>query len=144
MTSTEPIGSPPPTFGDILNETDPLIGYIPVAGPPVLLVAVPWLLFALMLAGPFALLLTFVVLLVAATLLIGLAGVILASPYLLVRHLRGRRADHASISSPALQLVPVAIAATRPMSERAGRWQGALRYRGVTRPLSSVGRALPW
>ena len=107
MTSTEPSGLPPRTFGDILEEADPLIGYIPVAGPPVILVVVPWLLFALMLAGPFALLLTLVVLFVAATALIGLAGVILASPYLLVRHLRARAADHVSSSSPALQLVPV-------------------------------------
>jgi hypothetical protein len=107
MTSTEPIGSPPPTFGEILEEADPLIGYIPVAGPPVLLVMGPWVLFALMLAGPFALLLTLVVLFVAATTLIGLVGVILASPYLLVRHVRGRRTGQASISSPVLQLIPV-------------------------------------
>jgi hypothetical protein len=107
MTSTKPIGPPPHTIGEILQETDPLIGYIPVAGPPVLLVVVPWVLFALMLAGPFALLFTFVVLAVAATVLVGLVGVILASPYLLIRHLRGRWADHVSSRSPALALVPV-------------------------------------
>jgi hypothetical protein len=107
MTSTEPIGSPSPTLGEILEEADPLIGYIPVAGPPALLVIVPWVLFALMLAGPFALLITLVLLFVAVTALIGLVGVILASPYLLVRHVRGHRAGHASISSPVLQLLPV-------------------------------------
>lgn len=107
MTSTAPIGSPPPTFGEILQETDPLIGYIPVAGPPVLLLVVPWVLFALMLAGPFALLVTLALLFVVAIVLIGLAGVILASPYLLVRHLRGRHAGRVSSSSPALQLVPI-------------------------------------
>jgi hypothetical protein len=85
-----------PTAGAMLDEILPLIGVIPVAGPPVVLVAGPWLLFALMLAGPFALLVTLVVVLVAAAALIGLIGAILAAPYLLVRHVRGYLARHAT------------------------------------------------
>jgi hypothetical protein len=92
----------------MLAETIPLLDFTPQAGPPVLLVAVPWLLFVLMLVGPFALLVTVVVLLVAATALVGLVGVVLASPYLLLRHLRDHRAGHASASGRILQLAPFA------------------------------------
>ena len=48
-------------------------------------------LLALMLAGPFAFLVTLIVVLVAAAALVTLAGAILATPYLLVRHLRRHR-----------------------------------------------------
>jgi hypothetical protein len=61
--------SAPPTFAEV-HETRPLIGVIPVAGPPVIVVAGPWLLLGLMLAGPFALLLTVVVLCGAAAALL--------------------------------------------------------------------------
>ena len=94
-----------PTAGARLDEILPLIGVIPVAGPPAILVAGPWLLLALMLAGPFALLVTFVVLLAAAAALIGLIGAILAAPYALVRHLGRYWAAHASMPAPAPQLV---------------------------------------
>jgi hypothetical protein len=115
MTSTEPIRPPrapssavaaaSPTFGGVLAETVPLVGVIPVAGPPVVLLAVPWLCFGLLLAGPFALLATVVVLLVAAAALVRLAGAILAAPYLLFRHLREHRGRHASRRAPALRLL---------------------------------------
>jgi hypothetical protein len=83
-----------PTAGAILDEIDPLIGVIPVAGPPVVLVTGAWLVLALMLAGPFALLVTFGVVVVAAAALIGLIGAILAAPYLLVHHVRAYLARH--------------------------------------------------
>ena len=85
-----------PTAGARLDEILPLIGVIPVAGPPAILVAGPWLLLALMLAGPFALLFTLAAVLVAAAALIGLICAILAAPYLLVRHLHSARARHAT------------------------------------------------
>jgi hypothetical protein len=94
-----------PTVGEMLAETVPLADVIAGFGPPVVFLAGPWLLFVLALAGPFALVFTFVVVLVAAALLVVLAGTILASPYLLVRHLRKRRTGHVSVSSPAVQLV---------------------------------------
>ena len=89
----------------MLDETLPLVGAVPVYGPPVVLLAGPWILLALMLAGPFALLVTFVLLLAAAAALAGLIGVILAAPFLLVRHLREHRADHAPVRAPAARLV---------------------------------------
>jgi hypothetical protein len=113
MNTTEPIrpASAPrsapesPTVGEIVAETVPLADVIAGFGPPVLALAGPWLFFALLLAGPFALLVTLVLLLIAAALLVVLAGAILASPYLLVRHLRRLRTGHGSVSSPAVQLV---------------------------------------
>jgi hypothetical protein len=73
-------------------ELSPLIGAVPVEGPAAVLLAGPWILLALLAAGPFALLITLVVaLIVGALVVVGLAA-IAASPYLLVRHLRAARA----------------------------------------------------
>jgi hypothetical protein len=85
-----PAASASPTFAEVLDETLPLVGVIPVAGPPAVLLVGPLVLFALLLVGPFALLVTLAVLLVAAWALVALIAAILASPYLLVRHLRAR------------------------------------------------------
>ena len=94
-----------PTFGEVLAEIVPLIGFVPVAGPPVVFVLGPWLLLVLVLAGPLAWLFALVVvMIVAATVLAALAAAILAAPYLLVRHLRRHRAPHASISAPTVQV----------------------------------------
>jgi hypothetical protein len=123
MTTTEPItppraASPPepwsdartaasayPTLREELDETLPLVGAVAVYGPPVVVLAGPWLLLALMLAGPFALLVTLVVLLVAAAAIVGLIGAILAAPYLLVRQLRGHRPPRAPRRAAAPRLV---------------------------------------
>jgi hypothetical protein len=107
MTSTEPMSPRPsgaPTVGDLLADTVPVIDTVFVAGPPVLLVWGGTVLLALMLAGPFALLAVFVVVLVAAAALVALIGAILASPYLLVRHLRAHSAAH-EVTSTASKLV---------------------------------------
>jgi hypothetical protein len=101
-----PSASEPRTVGEALAEVGPVAGVIAGFGPPVAWLAGPWLLFVLALAGPFAVLFTLVVVLVAAALLVLLAGTILASPYLLVRHLRRRRTGRVSVSRPAVQLVP--------------------------------------
>lgn len=96
--NAHPARSVPPTGADMITEILPLIGVVPVAGPPVIFVAGPWVLLALMLTGPCLLLVTValgVIVLVAAT------AAILAPPYLLVRHLatywtgepEGRTAD---------------------------------------------------
>ena len=95
-----------PSVAEVLAETGPLAGVMAWFGPPVVFWAGPWLLFVLALAGPFALVFSFVVVLVAAALLVVLAGTIFASPYLLVRHLRKRRTGHVSVRRPAVQLVP--------------------------------------
>jgi hypothetical protein len=91
-----------PTAGTMLDEALPLIGTIPLYGPPVVYFAGPWILFALLLTGPFALLMTIVIALLAVGLLIVAIAAIAASPYLLVRHLRSAWARHSSalVQSP--------------------------------------------
>lgn len=105
--SARPDASAYRTFREMLEETLSLIGFVPVAGPPALLLAGPLVLFALMVAGAFTALLTLVVVLLAAAALAGLIGAILASPYLLVRRFHGHRARHASSKDHFPQLVPV-------------------------------------
>jgi hypothetical protein len=118
MHTTEPItpGPPgPPTLGDAAAEIVPLISTVFVAGPPVLVAWTGTVLFALLLAGPFVLLVTLVVALAAAAALVTLAGAILAAPYLLIRHLPPRlakrrrfsKAGHRSPSvAPTLRRLP--------------------------------------
>ena len=82
----------PPAVRDMLNELLPLLDVVVVAGPPASFILVPWLLLVLVLVGPFLLLLTMAAITLLAVLLIGLIAAILATPYLLVRRLRGRQA----------------------------------------------------
>jgi hypothetical protein len=94
--------------GEMLAEIIPLVGVVAGEGPPVIFLAGPWLLLALMLSGPFAFLLTLVaVMVVAATVLVALTAAILAAPYLLIRCLRRYRARRAFSNDHAAQLVPV-------------------------------------
>jgi len=86
--------SAPPALGDMLDDMVPVLGTVFVAGPPVLVAWAGTVLLALMLAGPFALLVTLIVVLVAAAALVTLAGAILATPYLIVRHLRRHLPRH--------------------------------------------------
>jgi hypothetical protein len=103
-----PSASEHPTFGETLAEIIPLIDAVAGYGPPVIFLAGPWLLFVLMLSGPFAFLVTLVVvMLAAATVLVALTAAILAVPYLLVRGLRGHRARHAFSNDHAAQPVPI-------------------------------------
>jgi hypothetical protein len=93
MNTTEPItptASGPRTRGDQLADVLPVFDTVYVAGPPLLVVWAGTVLFALMLAGPFALLVTLVLAFAVAAALVALAGAILATPYLLIRHF-GRR-----------------------------------------------------
>jgi hypothetical protein len=96
MHTTEPFtatASGPPTLGDMVAEVVPLIGAVYQAGPPVLVAGAGTALFALLLVGPFVLLVTLAVASAAAAALVTLAGAILASPYLLIRHVRSRIAS---------------------------------------------------
>jgi hypothetical protein len=92
------------TVGEILAEVVPLAGVIAWFGPPVAFLAGPWLLLVLVLAGPFAVVFTF---LVVAALVVLVAGLILATPYLLVRQLRRHLAGRAAIRRPALRLASI-------------------------------------
>jgi hypothetical protein len=83
-----PAPSEGPTLGELFRRVTAGIFFIPQAGPPVFLLLGPWLLLVLLIIPPAALLITLVlVLAVAAGLLVALAALV-ASPYLLVRHLR--------------------------------------------------------
>jgi hypothetical protein len=101
MSTTQPnrpSASAPPTVGELLEDTLPVIDTVYVAGPPVLVLWAGTVLLALMLAGPFALVATFVVAIAAAAAVVTLTVAILASPYLLVRHLRARVANRGEVS----------------------------------------------
>ena len=117
MQNTEPLtptASGPPTLRDAVAEIDPLIGAVYVAGPPVLVAWAGTVLFALMLAGPFALLVTLVIAFAAAAAVVTLAGMILAAPYLVVRHVRLRLAQRRQVSeAPAPIATVVAAGAAR-------------------------------
>jgi len=115
MNTTEhisPTASGPPTLGDQLAEVLPVIDAVYVAGPPVLVAWGGTVLFALMLAGPFALLVTFVVALAAAAALVTLAGAILATPYLLIRHFRLRLAKRRPVSEGRAAPIATVVAAS--------------------------------
>lgn len=81
-----------PTVGELLEGVLPLIDAPAFFGPPIIFVLGPWLLIVLLLIPPAALLITLVLaIVVAAGALVALAAIV-ASPYLLVRHLRARHA----------------------------------------------------
>ena len=91
MNTNEPISrsaSAPPALGDMLDDIVPVLGTVFVAGPPVLVAWAGTVVLALMLAGPFALLVTLIVVLVAAAALVTLAGAILAIPVRSARRTR--------------------------------------------------------
>jgi hypothetical protein len=113
MHTTEPFtptASRRPTLGDMVAEIVPIVSTVFVAGPPVLAAWAGTVLFALMLAGPFALLVTFVLVVVAAVGLVMFAGAIVASPYLLVRYLVPRLAERRRV---AVARAPIAPAVAR-------------------------------
>jgi hypothetical protein len=115
MNTTAQISQPPrssePTFGETLAELVPLIDFVPQAGPPVVFVLGPWLFLVLMLAAPFACLVTLVVAMtVAAVVLVAVSGAVLfllAAPYLLVRHLRRHWTHHPSARAPGAPVVAI-------------------------------------
>lgn len=99
-----------PTFRDMLDDVLPVIGVIFVAGPPVIVLAGPWLVLVLMLSGPFALVVAFVLVgLVAAALLVTVAAIVVA-PFVLVRRL------HRSYRSGRATGVPVPQVACAPLA----------------------------
>ena len=91
------------------GELSPLLGLVPLAGPPVLVLAGFGAVVLLLLVPPLALLATFLgaALVVVATLvaLVVLAGAIVAAPVLLVRRFRGYRLGHLSVSMPRVRNV---------------------------------------
>ena len=87
MNTTQHISAaePEPSFGDEVAEFLPWVAAV--------MVLVPITLLSLILWAPFLLLLTLVAAPVALAGLIGVAGAILATPYLLLRHWRQHHAE---------------------------------------------------
>jgi hypothetical protein len=84
-------GSEPPLLLETLDEILPLVGAVPVAGPPVIPFVGAWALFVLMLTGPFLLLVTLVV---AELILVAIVAAVLAPAYFLVRLIRRHLTRH--------------------------------------------------
>jgi hypothetical protein len=57
-------------------------------GPPIISVLGPWLLLVFLLIGPLALLFTGLFVMTVAACLLAVLAAVIASPYLLIRHLR--------------------------------------------------------
>jgi hypothetical protein len=88
METNPPQRPSPPALAAMVRETVPLIVCIAGFGPPVLLMAAPWVLLALLVAGPFALVVLIVVALAAAAVVVAGVAALLATPYLLLRRRR--------------------------------------------------------
>ena len=76
-----------PTWGELFDESAAIIGAPAFFGPPVIFVLGPWLLVVLLLIGPLALILTLVLAAALAGALLAVFVAVIASPYLLMRHL---------------------------------------------------------
>jgi hypothetical protein len=110
---SSPPASTRPTVGELVEDTLPLVDTVFVAGPPVLLVWAGTVLFALMLAGPFALAVTLALALAAAAAAVTLAGAVLAAPYLLIRHFGPRLAKRRHVSEGWAPIATVVARAKR-------------------------------
>ena len=89
-----------PAWRELFDERAPLIGAPAFYGPPITFLLGPWLLLVLLLIGPFALILTILVVLAAAAGVLAVVAAVIASPYLLVRHLHGHGMAHAKPRAP--------------------------------------------
>ena len=106
------------TAGERFDEIAPLVSFVAVAAPRVIVLTVPYLLFVLILTGPVGLLLTMLVVRVAARVLVVLTGAVLVAPYLLVRRLRVRGASHAAPPPLVHQFHPSRASAGRRVPAR--------------------------
>jgi hypothetical protein len=85
-----PAGDERPTVCELLQRVVPGIFFVPLAGPPVILLLGPWLILVLLIIPPAAFLITLVLVL----------GALIASPYLVVRNLQARHESGASRPLP--------------------------------------------
>ena len=91
-----PAASERPTVRELAQRVVPEIFFVPLAGPPVILLLGPWLVLVLLIIPPAAFLITLVLVVAVAAGLLFALGALIASPYLLVRHLRARHEARAS------------------------------------------------
>jgi hypothetical protein len=109
-----------PTVREILQRVVPGIFFIPVAGPPVILLLGPWLLLVLLIIPPAAFLITLVLLLALGAGLLAAVGAVIASPYLLVRHLHARHLAHERPAEVAGSPAPEPITQYIPLTHAKG------------------------
>jgi hypothetical protein len=83
---------------DMLGETTTLLCFLAFYGPPIVFLAAPWLLLALMLMGPFTLVLMLVVALLAAAALIAGLVALVAAPVAIIRSRRAARTADLSVT----------------------------------------------
>jgi hypothetical protein len=117
-----------PTVIETLQAVVPLFFFVPVAGPPAILLVGPLLLLVLLLVPPAACLITLTIVLALGAGLLAALGALLASPYLLVRHLRAR---HARAGSEA------GVSQAAGASHAAPVWQPAAVAERVLKPTTS-------
>jgi hypothetical protein len=79
---------------EIVQETAPILDAPAFFGPPIIFVLGPWLLVALLLIGAFTLMVTVLLVLALAASLLAVCAVVIASPFLLIRHCRARSVAH--------------------------------------------------
>lgn len=94
-----------PSWGEVFAQTGPLIGAPAFFGPPIIYVLGPWLLLVLLLIGPFALIFTLLLVTAAAACLLAVCVAVIASPYLLIRHLYAHGPVRVKLRAP-LHLFP--------------------------------------
>jgi hypothetical protein len=95
-----------PAFGAMIAEIVPLVGVVAGYGPPVISLVGPWVLLSLLLAAPFAVLLTLLAaMLVAATVVVAVVAAVVVAPYLLIGRIRSLQARRARRQDRAPQLV---------------------------------------
>jgi hypothetical protein len=83
-----------PRVGELLQRVVAGIFFIPLAGPPVLLLLGPWLLLVLLIIPPAAFLITLGLVFVVAAAAVAAVGTLIASPYLLAHYLITREPIH--------------------------------------------------
>ncbi|HEX5191912.1 MAG TPA: hypothetical protein VFW09_03855 [Solirubrobacteraceae bacterium] len=88
------------TWGDVFNERTSTLGAPAFFGPPVIFVLGPWLLLVFLLIGPLVLAMMAVLALAVGAGLLAVSAAVIASPYLLIGHLRTRGIAHPSSPAP--------------------------------------------
>src|SRR3954447_26157060 len=96
MSATSTHSPDPRRWRETLVESATVIGAPAFFGPPVSFLFFPWLLLVLFLIPPFAVAFTVVLVLAVAAGLVAALGALIASPYLLVRHVSAHHAQHAA------------------------------------------------
>src|SRR3954452_25420291 len=100
MSATSTHSPDPRRWRETLVESATVVGAPAFFGPPVSFLFFPWLLLVLFLIPPFAVAFTVELVLAVGAALLAALAVLIASPYLLVRHVEAHRAHRARQPKP--------------------------------------------